>query len=124
MPVGGRVEFGEPSRQAIIREVREELNAEITDIELLGVLESLFTFDGGPGHEIIFVYDAQFIDAAPYESGPLTGVESEKEYTAHWIGPNSPDHGRPLYPDGLLSLLGDWERGKSRGVSISSLPSA
>ncbi len=124
VPVGGRVEFGESSRQAIIREIREELGAEITGLELLGVLENLFTFDGGPGHEIIFVYDARFIDSATYESGPLTGVEGEREFTAHWIDPAAPDHGQPLYPDGLLSLLGDDEGRESRSASSSSLPSA
>jgi len=107
VPIGGRVEFGESSRQAIIREVREELGAEILDLELLGVLENLFTFDGGPGHEIVFVYDARFADVAMYDAGPLMGLEGDKEFEAHWIDPNAPAHGRPLYPEGLANLLDD-----------------
>jgi 8-oxo-dGTP pyrophosphatase MutT (NUDIX family) len=120
VPIGGRVEFGETTQQAIIREVREELGAGITGVEFLGVLENLFTFDGGPGHEIVFVYDARFIDASKYESGPLTGVEGGEEFTAHWIDPAAPGHGRPLYPDGLLNLLGD-DGEETRGVA--SFPS-
>lgn len=106
VPVGGRVEFGETSRQAIIREVREELGAEILDLELLGVLENLFTFDGGKGHEIVFVYDARFAEPAMYDAGSLTGMEGDKEFEAHWIDPNTPAHNRPLYPEGLLNLIG------------------
>ena len=107
VPIGGRVEFGESSRQAIIREVREELDAEILDLELLGVLENLFTFDGGQGHEIVFVYDARFADPTLYDAGSLIGLEGDKEFGAHWIDPNAPAHRRPLYPDGLANLLED-----------------
>lgn len=106
VPVGGRVEFGETSRQAIIREVREELDAEILDLELLGVLENLFTFDGGKGHEIVFVYDARFAEPAMYDAESLIGMEGDKEFEAHWIDPNTPAHNRPLYPEGLLNLIG------------------
>ena len=105
VPVGGRVEFGESSRQAIIREVREELGAEINDLDLLGVLENLFTFDGGQGHEIVFVYDARFADVTMYSAGFLPGMEGDKAFEAHWIDPNAPAHNRPLYPDGLLNLI-------------------
>jgi ADP-ribose pyrophosphatase YjhB (NUDIX family) len=105
VPVGGRVEFGELSSDAIVREVREELSTEITDLELLGVLESIFTFDGGEGHEIVFVYDAKFVDGSMYQRIEINGVEGEDEFTAHWIIPNSPKHGWPLYPEGLAGLL-------------------
>ena len=105
VPVGGRVEFGETSAEAIVREVREELSAEITDVRLLGVLENLFEFDGADGHEIIFVYDARFVDGSMYDQMEISGMEREKAFAAHWIDPSAPQNGRPLYPDGLLGLL-------------------
>jgi ADP-ribose pyrophosphatase YjhB (NUDIX family) len=105
VPVGGRVEFGELSSDAIVREVREELFTEITDLELLGVLESVFTFDGGKGHEIVFVYDAKFVDGSMYQRIEINGVEGDDQFTAHWINPNSPKHGWPLYPEGITGLL-------------------
>lgn len=106
VPIGGRVEFGETSRQAIAREVKEELSAEVQDLELLGVLESIFTFDGGDGHEIVFVYDGQLADQSIYERASVTGVEGNgQEFIAHWIDPRNPEHGRPVYPDGLVDLL-------------------
>jgi len=105
VPVGGRVEFGELSSDAVVREVREELSTEIADLELLGVLESIFTFDGGKGHEIVFVYDAKFVDGSMYQRIEINGVEGDDQFTAHWINPNSPKHDWPLYPEGLAGLL-------------------
>ncbi len=105
VPVGGRVEFGETSRDAIVREVREELGVEITDLRQLGVSENLFTFDGQQGHEIVFIYDAQFTDPLLYETEEIQGLENGEEFTAHWIDPLAPKDGRPLYPDGLPELI-------------------
>ncbi|MCP4307003.1 MAG: NUDIX hydrolase [bacterium] len=105
VPVGGRVEFGEVSRDAIVREVEEELSAEITELELLGVLENVFRFDGSPGHEIVFVYDARFVDSSIYERSQVAGIEGDEEFTAHWIDPNAPKNDWPLYPEGLPGLL-------------------
>lgn len=83
VPVGGRVEFGELSRDTIVREVEEGLSAEITELELLGVLENVFRFDGPPGHEIVFAYDARFVDSSIYERSEVTGIEGDEEFTAH-----------------------------------------
>ena len=104
VPVGGRVEFGETSREAIAREIEEELSADITDLRLLGVLENIFTFDGDDGHEIVFIYDARFIEPSIYRQ-EVKGIEESQPFTAHWIDPNAPTDGRPLYPDGLADLL-------------------
>ncbi len=114
VPVGGRVEFGEVSRDAIVREVEEELSAEITELELLGVLENVFRFDGSPGHEIVFVYDARFVDSAIYERSEIGVLEGDEEFTAHWIDPKTPKNGWPLYPDGLLGLLENERRRSAR----------
>ncbi|NIA26007.1 MAG: NUDIX domain-containing protein [Gammaproteobacteria bacterium] len=107
VPVGGRVEFGETSNGAIRREVAEELSAEITDLGLLGVLENLFIFDGDDGHEIVFVYDARFVDESIYIREQVTVVEGDKTLIARWIDPVSPARGWPLYPEGLAELLGN-----------------
>ena len=50
-PLGGTIEFGETSTDAIIREIREELDQEIDNLRLVHIHESLFTYDGAPGHE-------------------------------------------------------------------------
>lgn len=111
VPVGGRVEFGETSTEAVVREVREELSVEITDLRLLGVLENIFEFDGGDGHEIVFVYDARFVDRSMYDQAEISGMEGEKEFAARWIDPSAPENGWPLHPEGLLDLLSNNQAG-------------
>lgn len=106
VPVGGRVEFGETSGQAIVREVIEELSIEAADLRLLGVLENIFTFDGDHAHEVVFVYDGRLADSSMYQRPTLTVTESNnRELSAHWIDPTAPPNGWPLYPDGLTGLL-------------------
>jgi ADP-ribose pyrophosphatase YjhB (NUDIX family) len=105
VPIGGRVEFRETAEEALRREVREELSAEVADIELLSVVENLFTFDGGEGHEITFIHDGRFEDASLYGTD-LTVVETTGQtLAAKWIDPAAPDFGWPLYPDGLAELF-------------------
>ena len=45
-PLGGSIEYGETSREAVAREIREELGAEIENIRLLGVVENIFVYRG------------------------------------------------------------------------------
>lgn len=47
-PLGGGIEFGERSADAIVREIREELGQPISDLRLIGTLESIFTYLGKP----------------------------------------------------------------------------
>ena len=43
-PLGGGIEFGERSEETIRREIREELNEEVTALRYLGTLENIFVF--------------------------------------------------------------------------------
>lgn len=107
VPPGGGVEFGEHSSDAIRREVREELGAEINRPQLLSVLESVFSYNGLDEHEIVFVYSADFEDPALYRAERLSGVESNGvEFTAEWVELNTiGSHEGALFPEGLLGLL-------------------
>jgi len=69
--VGGSVELGETHREAIVREVNEELGARIVDLRYLGMIENIFRFDGEVGHEIVALYSGT-LDPAPAEGGTLT----------------------------------------------------
>jgi len=51
--MGGGVDFGETSRDALQREFQEEIQAELTNIRHLGCLENLCNFNGQQGHEIL-----------------------------------------------------------------------
>lgn len=109
-PLGGGVEFGERAADALRREIREEVGAEIGPPELLGVLQNVFTYAGSPGHEIVFVFDARFRDASFYEKEEIAFVEGDRERAATWQPLDAVDAGPPLYPDGLLSLLLEQKR--------------
>lgn len=107
VPPGGAVEFGERSADAIVREIREEFQAAITDARLLGVCESFYTWDDKRVHEIVLVFDAKFTDRAHYQAPVLRGQEAGfGDIEAFWM---SLDDLRaqplPVYPKGLLELL-------------------
>ena len=105
-PLGGGIEFGETGANAIAREIREEIGAEIAEVEYLGALENIFTYNGLPGHEIVQVYDARFVDKSLYSASHIRGVESNGEpMTVLWKSVREFSAGHPLYPSGLLSLL-------------------
>jgi len=107
-PLGGTIEFGEHSRDTIRREMREEINAEVTDLHYLGTLENIFTYEGQPGHEIVQVYDGRLVDPSLYARETFEGYEMDiaEPFKVIWkqlveFGPGRP----PVYPDGLLELL-------------------
>lgn len=105
-PLGGGVEFGEKSIDAVAREIQEELNLPIRNARLLGTLESIFTYLGKPGHEVVQVYDAEFDDPTLYERSWLEGQESDGEnFRAVWRGSSSFKGEGILVPEGLYELL-------------------
>jgi 8-oxo-dGTP pyrophosphatase MutT (NUDIX family) len=104
-PLGGSIEFGETAAEALVREIREELGAEVVNLRQVGMLENLFVYNGSPGHEIMVIFDAQFADASLYDRPFLAGAESNGEpFQARWRDLDSFSDQLPLYPDGLLAF--------------------
>jgi 8-oxo-dGTP pyrophosphatase MutT (NUDIX family) len=83
--MGGGVDFGETSFQALQREFQEEIQAELTNIHYLGCIENLFTFNGKQGHEILQIYECDFVDPKFYELENLVFAEGERQKTALWV---------------------------------------
>jgi len=105
-PLGGAVEPGETTEQALIREIREELGQEITDLKLLSVIENLFTYEGSPGHEIVFVYDGIFADPAFYDQESITVYEDNGDVLqASWKSLEFFDEFHRLVPEELVPFL-------------------
>jgi NADH pyrophosphatase NudC (nudix superfamily) len=104
--IGGGIEFGERAEQALRREFIEELAAELSNIRLLGVLENIFEFLGQPGHEIIFMFEAELVDRSWYEREDL-GTILDGDSPVSWQPLATFATGEaPLYPAGLPRLLG------------------
>ena len=104
-PIGGGIEFGETSQAALIREIKEELNTEVSDLKQIGIFENIFTYLGEPGHEIVYVYDGKFIDKKFY-SEPIFGSEEGKEFEAAWVDIEDLAQKKViLYPAGLTELI-------------------
>ena len=97
---GGAVKDGEASEQAIVREIAEELGQRIENVQLLGVLESLFTYEGRPRH------DATFVDQSVYDRTTLHVSEAGWIGGAQWRHVHELGSRCRLVPEGLAALLG------------------
>lgn len=105
-PAGGGIEFGEPAEEAVRREFREELDAELSNLRLLGVAESIFHFEGRPGHQIIFLFVAHFEDETLNKREEFEIQEKRSRGRATWMSLEDLSRlKRPLYPSGLRELL-------------------
>jgi ADP-ribose pyrophosphatase YjhB (NUDIX family) len=101
--LGGGIEFGEHSREAFAREIREELGAEVSKARLVSWIENIFTFEGRPGHEIVAVYEATLADPALYERDELALADQQRPSRAVWVQ-LEPD--AIVYPSGVRALIG------------------
>ncbi|MCL2515336.1 MAG: NUDIX domain-containing protein [Microbacteriaceae bacterium] len=105
--VGGGIEFGETAEAALRREFREELDVALDQVELLGVTENLFEYEGQPGHEIVHVFGVESVDLAAL---PLDAhlIILDEGSPVSWRPIDGLD--RPLYPSGTFELLQAWNR--------------
>ncbi|MGI8505176.1 MAG: NUDIX hydrolase [Hassallia sp.] len=84
--LGGSIEFGETSYAALQREFQEEIQAKLTNIRYLDCLENLFTYEGKAGHEIVQVYECDFVDPKFYKLEKLVFFEADNsQHQAMWI---------------------------------------
>jgi len=108
-PLGGGIEFGEPSVETVCRELMEELNAEVIRESLvyLGAVENIFIFNGTPGHEIVLIYDGALKESGLYDRAVILRKEANgEEVRAVWKNIDEFGDGKSiLYPTGLLEML-------------------
>jgi ADP-ribose pyrophosphatase YjhB (NUDIX family) len=105
-PLGVSIEFGERAAAALQREFVEELGLAVGAPRLLTVLESFYEHHGAPGHEVVFVFEAAFADAAAYRRETFQFHDAGIDNRACWIvierfrsGPER------LFPAGLIDVL-------------------
>jgi 8-oxo-dGTP pyrophosphatase MutT (NUDIX family) len=105
MPFGGGVEFDESSQEAVIREVKEELNIDAAQPDLLGVVENRFWFEGKPGHDVVFIYHTML----PQDFDP-TSITPEifngKALIPVWLTEQEiVQSSSPFYPEGIIEMV-------------------
>ncbi len=105
-PLGGGIQFGEYGHEAIKREIREEIGAELTDVHYLGMLENIYASEGVRAHQIVLVYDGRLTHPSFYAKEILEGDELGEPFKVMWKRLDDFGEGKaPVYPDGLLELL-------------------
>ena len=104
-PLGGGIEFGERSADAFVREMREELGAELTAVRYLGMIENIFTHAGKRGHEYVLLYAARFTDPTFYTRQAWIGDEDGQPIRVLWKPLADFRNGDLLVPRELLAFL-------------------
>jgi 8-oxo-dGTP pyrophosphatase MutT (NUDIX family) len=103
--LGGGIEYGERSEEALMREFKEELNTEVRIVRSLGVLENIFGEAPDLGHEIDFIFEVEFVDVTIYEQEEIVGREGKSAFRVAWKSLSFFEGEAPLYPEGVLELL-------------------
>lgn len=107
-PIWGNIKFGEYSRDAILREVWQQFGTSVVNLRYLATLEDILRFNERASHEIVQVYEGEFVNKNLYQSFTLPNMEDNWElFSVAWkpfadfSGKNAP----LLSPDGLLEVL-------------------
>ncbi len=99
--IGGSVEFSETAEESVRREIKEELNCEIKNIKFLTVVESIFTYRGEKGHEVVFLFGGDLSNKDIYKKESICYVEANGEkQNAEWVEISDIFKGKiKLYPE-------------------------
>jgi 8-oxo-dGTP pyrophosphatase MutT (NUDIX family) len=101
-PLGGGIQFGEHGHEAVQRELREEIGAEISEVRYLGLLENIYSIEGARAHQIVLVYDGRLTDRSFYKKEYLVGDELGEPFKVVWKRLDEFVAGKaPVYPDCL-----------------------
>lgn len=102
--LGGGIEFGETSSEALKREFMEEIHAHIHIKEFLGVEENIFTYKGNPCHEIVFLYSIEIPDEE-YKDKYIINDDAG-EYGSTWIDIDEfKNHNKIIYPENIFKYI-------------------
>lgn len=103
-PLGGSIEFGETSHNAIIREIREEIDAEVLSASLLANFENIFVYNNSPMHEIVYLYNVRLKDSSIYNADEVIVNENTSKRIAKWIDYNDLAK-HTIYPRQVIDFI-------------------
>ncbi len=107
-PLGGGIDFGERATDTIVREMKEEISAEITNVEYIMTIENIFEHNDAQGHEIVFLMRADLVDKNLYQQEKIVGDENGNRFYAYWIPIAECVNGeRTLFPPQLVDYLAE-----------------
>ena len=96
--IGGSVNFREETEKALRREIKEELGSKIENLQPVGVVENIFTYEGKKSHEIMFIYTGDLSNKKLYKQKLIPNLDSEN-FPAQWVPVSDILDGKiPLYP--------------------------
>lgn len=79
--IGGRVQYGESSLDAVSREVYEELGIQIQNLKLINISENFFKWKGKTQQEMLFVYRANVReDCSLTKTNEFKCLDSDKTF--------------------------------------------
>lgn len=86
---GGHLEFGENIKEALVREIKEELNAIVKKSLFIGVIDNIFIEDRQKHHEINLVFEVKLdkIKKQSQENHIDFAFISEKNFSKEQIFP-------------------------------------
>lgn len=109
--IGGSVELGESHRDAVVREVHEELGATVRDLIYLAAVENIFRIDGELGHEIVFLYAGR-LDPLPATAGATLTEIDGSVVPVVWRSFLEDAESLPLYPSAALPWVHHLPEGR------------
>ncbi len=103
---GGRAELLESAAETLRREMREELDAEVTVGRLIWVVENFFEYDAQAYHELAFYFSMSFVENASWlnADGSFAGDEQGTPIIFQWLPLDRLEAVR-LYPSFLREAL-------------------
>ena len=101
--LGGGIEFLEKSNEALKREFKEEIGANVIIKDFLGLQENIFTFNGKNGHELIFIYS---VDIKDCDYKDKYNIVDKVNSVAKWISIEDFKSGKEIvYPTEVIKYL-------------------
>lgn len=105
--IGGRIKMGENSKNALKRELEEELGKQVNIQDFLGIIENFFVKDDVKYHELLFIYKAEFkSDKDKQIEDVLENKEGKSYLKYHWVDFEKLDEYK-IVPNGINKILSE-----------------